>query len=101
MELKETKQNFTLVVKEEVIFYTEIFEEIQLEHVGEPKPLWQLSKFVRHDFGDPFMHKDNVQNESFQFFNFISPTIGIWMRRKHDPSLSYNYKEIYGLTNYM
>ena len=40
MESKETKQSFALMVKEDVVFSTEIFEEMKLEHVGEPKPLW-------------------------------------------------------------
>jgi len=39
VESKETKHSFALVVKEEVIFSNETFEEIKLEHVGEPKPL--------------------------------------------------------------
>ena len=44
---------------------------------------------ILHDFEDLFMQKENSRDESFQFFKFISPTIGTWTQRKHDPSLSY------------
>jgi len=44
---------------------------------------------IRHDFKYPFLQEENAQDESFQFFKFISPTIGTWAQRKHDPSLSY------------
>jgi len=44
---------------------------------------------IRHNFKDPFLQEENAQDESFQFFKFISPTIGTWTQRKHDPSLSY------------
>jgi len=44
---------------------------------------------IRHDFEDPFLRKENTRDESFQLFKFISPTIGTWTQRKHDPSLSY------------
>jgi len=39
VESKETKQNCTLVVKEEVVSSTEVLEEMKLEHVGETKLL--------------------------------------------------------------
>ena len=39
VESKETTQSFALVVKKKVVSSTEIFEEIKLEHAGEPKPL--------------------------------------------------------------
>jgi len=57
-ESKETKESFALVVKEEVVSSTEIFEEIKLEHVGEPKPLWQYSATILYDFEDSFMQKE-------------------------------------------
>jgi len=38
---------------------------------------------------DPFLQKESVRGERFKFFKFISPTIGMWAQRKHDPSLSY------------
>ena len=44
---------------------------------------------IRHDFEDPFLYEENAQDESFQFFKFISPIIGTWTQRKHDPSLVY------------
>jgi len=31
---------------------------------------------IRHDFEDPFLQKENARDESFQFFKFISLTIG-------------------------
>ena len=54
MESKETKQCFTLVVKEVVVFSNEISEEMKWEHVGKPKLLWQLSVSILNDFEDPF-----------------------------------------------
>ena len=44
---------------------------------------------IRHDFKDLFLQEENVQDESFQFFKFISPAIDTWTQRKHDPSLNY------------
>ena len=64
VESKETKQSFTLVIKE-VVSSPEIFEEMKLEHVGEPKPLWQHSTSIHHDFEDPFLQKEDAQDESF------------------------------------
>ena len=54
------------MVKEEIVSSIEISKEMKLEHVGEPKPLWQHSVSILHDFEDA----------SFQFCQFISPTIG-------------------------
>jgi len=47
-----------------------------------------LGTFIFYNFKDPFLQEENARDESFQFFKFISPTIGTWTRRKHDPSLS-------------
>ena len=44
---------------------------------------------LRHDFKNPFLQEENTRDKSFQFFKFISPTIGTWTQRKHDPSLVY------------
>jgi len=44
---------------------------------------------IHHDFENNFLQEENTQEESFQFFKFISPIIGIWMQQKHDASLSY------------
>ena len=66
MESKETKQSFALVIKKEVDSSTEIFEEIKLEHVGEPKPLWQHNATILHDFKDLFMQKESARDASFQ-----------------------------------
>jgi len=44
---------------------------------------------IHHDFEHPFLQKESVRGERFKFFKFISPTIGMWAQRKHDPSLSY------------
>ena len=57
-----------LVVKEKVVSSTEIFEEMKLEHVGEPKPLWQYSATILHDFEDPFIQMESARDASFQFF---------------------------------
>ena len=46
-----------------------------------PKPLQQHSTSIRYDFKDPFLQKENVQDENFQFFKFISPTIDTWTCR--------------------
>ena len=35
---------------------------------------------ILYDFEDPFLQEKNSQDESFQFFKFISPTIGTWMQ---------------------
>ena len=77
-----------------------ISEEMKLEHVREPKSLWQHSATILHNFKDNFMQKESAQDASFQFFKFISPTIGTWARQKHDPSLTYSYKKMYDLSNY-
>ena len=69
--------NESKVVKEEIISSTEISKEMKLEYVGEHKPLWQHSASILHDFEDPFMQKKSARDASFQFFKFISPTIGI------------------------
>jgi len=66
LESKETKQSFTLMVKEEVVASTEIFEKINLKHVGEPKPLWQHSSSILHDFEDSFLQNDSARAKSFQ-----------------------------------
>jgi len=65
MESKETKQSFTLVVKEDVVSYTEISEKIELEHMGETKLLWQHSTFILHDFEDSFLQKKNLEMKVF------------------------------------
>jgi len=46
------------------------------------------------------MQKESARDASFQFFKFISPTIDTCARRKHDLSLTYNYKEMYDLSSY-
>ena len=75
VDSKETKQSFALVVKEEVVSSTEISEELKLEHVREPRALWQHNATIFHDFKDHFIQKECVREASFQFFKFISPTI--------------------------
>jgi len=66
----------------------------------EPKPFWQHSASILHVFKEPFMQKESARDASFQIFKFISLTIGIWARRKHNPSLTYSYKEMYDLSSY-
>ena len=39
------------------------------------------STSILYDFEDPFLHEKNSQDESFQFFKFISPTVSTWAQR--------------------
>ena len=36
---------------------------------------------IFHDFKDPFMQKENAQNDNSKFFEFISPTNITWVQR--------------------
>jgi len=65
VESKERKQSFALAVKEKVGSSTEISEGIKLEHVREPRPLWQHSATILHNFEDPFMQKESARDASF------------------------------------
>jgi len=65
MESKETKQCFAPMVKEEVVSSIEIFEEMKLKYVGEPKPFWQHSASILQDFKDLFMQKESARDASF------------------------------------
>ena len=95
MKSKETKQNFALIVKVEITPPEEMIPLLE-----EFKPPWHHSASTLHDFKDPSMRKESASDENFQVFKFISPIIGTWAQREHDPSLSYNYKEMYGLSSY-
>jgi len=35
---------------------------------------------ILHDFGDPFLRKKSAKDDSFKFFEFISPTISTWVQ---------------------
>ena len=79
--------------QEEIVSSIETFKEMR-PLLEEFKPPWHHSASIFHGFKDPFMREESARDESFQVFNFISPTIGTWMQQKHDPSLSYrNYDE--------
>ena len=94
MELKETKQNFILVVEEEVAPSIEVFEKMKsmleefkrVVHDKLPEKLPSMRDIqyhgasILHDFEDPFMGKENVIDESFKFFKFISSSISTWAR---------------------
>ena len=53
------------MVKEEVVSSTEIFEEMKLEHVGEPRSFWQHSVSIFHDFEGHFMQKESARDVNF------------------------------------
>jgi len=80
VESKETKQNFALVVKKEIIPPVEIFEEMK-SLLEEFKPHWHHSASILHDFKDSFMRKESARDESFQVFKFISLIIGMWAQQ--------------------
>jgi len=35
---------------------------------------------IFHDFKDHFLQKKSAQDDSFEFFEFISPTISTWVQ---------------------
>ena len=37
--------------------------------------------FTLHDFEDLFLQKENAQDDSSKFCEFISPTISMWVQR--------------------
>ena len=97
MEPKEIKQRLVL---EEVFPTAEIPEKVDkslkeskevvhdklFEVLPPMKNNQHQGTYIHHDFEDPFLQEENAQDKNFQFFKFISPTIGIWTQRKHDPS---------------
>jgi len=97
VEPKEIKQGITLEgvsptveIPEKIEPSLEEFKEAVHEKLTEGLPpmkdIQHHDTSIRHDFEDPFLQEENAQDKNFQFFKFISPTIGIWTQRKHDPS---------------
>jgi len=92
---KEIKENFALVVKEKVTTSIEIPKKMkpmleEFKEVVHDKPSEGLQPMrdiqhhdtsIIHGLENPFMQKESVRDESFRFFNFISPSISTWARR--------------------
>ena len=91
VEPNKIKQSITL---EEVSPTTEILEKIELaleefkevvhdeltEELSPMRDIQYQGTSICHDFEDPFVQKKNAWDESFQFFEFISPTINTWVQ---------------------
>jgi len=75
----------SIEVPEKVMPISEVFKEVV--HDGLPEGSPPMRDIQHHDasilygFEDFFMHKKSARDESFKFFNFISPTISMWARR--------------------
>ena len=92
--LREAKGNKQGVALEEVSTAAEFFKEVDKSHeeckgVGinklEVLPSMEdnhhYGMIIRHDFENSFMWKESAREKRFNFFKFISLTIGMWVQR--------------------
>jgi len=51
-----------------------------LEVLPSMKDSYHHGTIIFHDFEDPFLPKENAQDDNSKFFEFISPTISMWVQ---------------------